>query len=264
VTGQTETLRVLVNDFTSNDTSGTPALFLNNQNAPQHSLRQYTSLSVDTISVQPGVQATVSATISIPAGAKAGGYFGAIRFAPVSGSNGKTVNLSGSVASLILVTVPGNYAEQLSVTSFNITQQGHLHSVFKTSKDLKAAATFKNSGDVQEQPFGKVQVQKGSKVIYSTEINNTDPRGNVLPGTSRTFNVNLSNIGSLGKYTVIGSFGYGNKGQLVNAKTTFYIIPLGAILAVIVALIVLVALLVIVPRIIRGHDDRILRRAGRR
>lgn len=264
VTQTTENLVVLVNDFTTNNENGAPSLYLNNQSAPSHSLRQFVTLSSKTLDLQPGEQKTITVTITIPDNAKAGGYFGAIRVAPASLQGQQSVNLAASVASLILVTVPGNYTEQMSLASFDVLQNGHQHSMFSSSKNLQVQARFNNAGDVQEQPFGKVNVLKGNKIIYSAEINNTDPRGNVLPNSIRKFTVDLKKVGSFGKYTVEGNFGYGSKGQLLSGKTTFYVIPWMAIIWVMVVIVVVLFLVFVLPRIIRGHDQRVLRRAGRR
>jgi len=264
VTQGTENLQVLVNDFTTNNENGTPALFLNNQQAPSHSLKQFVTLSPQTFSLQPGEQKIITVVINIPTGAKAGGYFGAVRVAPASIQGQQSVNLAASVASLILVTVPGNYTEQMALSSFDVLQNGHQHSVFKNGKGLQVQARFHNTGDVQEQPFGKVNVLKGGKTVFSAEINNTDPRGNVLPDSTRKFTVNISELKGFGKYTVEGNFGYGNKGQLLSGKTTFYVIPYGAIIGIVLLIIVLLLALLAIPRIVRGHDQRVLRRAGRR
>lgn len=266
ISSKTEELQVLINDFTSDNELGSPALLLNSKNAPEHGLKQYITAPRDTISLQPNQQKAVNIRIAIPDDAKAGGYFGAVRFAPAGIPNAErvNVNLAASVASLILVTVPGNYSEQLSVASFDIAQDGNQHSFFTTSKNLQAIVRFQNSGDVQEQPFGKVLVSKDGKTVYSAEINDTDPRGNVLPDSIRKFSVDLKKIGSFGKYTVEGNFGYGSKGQLLSAKTTFYVIPLAAIIAVILLLLVIVLAVFVLPRMVRSHDRRVLRRSGRR
>lgn len=264
ITEKTEDLQLLVNDFTTNSESGTPALFLNNQSAPRHSLRQFITLSTKSFRLQPGEQKAVGVVITVPANAKAGGYFGALRVAPASLQGEKSVNLAASVASLILVTVPGNYTEQMAISSFDVLQDGHQRSIFQSAKNLQVQARFKNTGDVQEQPFGKVNLLKGGKTLYSVEINNTKPKGNVLPDSIRKFTVDLKNLKGFGKYTLQGNFGYGSKGQLLSANTTFYIVPFSAILLGVILLAVLLFLIFGLPRIVRGHDQRVLRRAGRR
>lgn len=265
VSGSPENLQVIINDFgpTTSET-GQPALLLNGQEAPSHGLKQYITVPSGTISLQPNEQKSIKVQISIPKDAAGGGYFGAIRFAPASAAGDKNVNLSASVASLVLVKVPGQITEQLSIASFDVRSGDSPSVVFTGHKGLQAVVRFQNSGNVQEEPFGKIQLKKGSTVLSTTEINNTDPRGNVLPDSIRRFSVNLDKLGSFGKYTVVGNFGYGSSGQLLSAKTSFYIIPLVAIIIVAAIILFILFLIFVLPRWIRAYNRRILQRANRR
>jgi hypothetical protein len=136
--------------------------------------------------------------------------------------------------------------------------------LFTSNKDLKAAARFENNGNVQEQPFGKIILKKGSKVLQTVEINNTDPRGNVLPDSIRRFEVDLNKVGSFGKYTVQGNFGYGTSGQLLSGETTFYVVPLALIILVAVLILVVLFLIFVLPRLVRRYNRAVVRRASRR
>lgn len=265
ITGGTESLKAVMNDFEpSNDESGSPALLLNGQPAPSHGLKQFVSLPGASFTLQPNQTQEVDATITIPSSAKGGGYYGAVRVLPSNLDATKTVNLAASVASLILVRVPGHFTEQMSLAGFDIHRGTTGGSIFTSPQGMGVTVRFQNSGDVQEQPFGKILVLKGNKVVDTEEVNNTDPRGNVLPASIRKFDVPLKHLGSFGKYTVEGNFGYGTTGQLLSAKATFYIIPLWTILAVVVAIVVLLFLIFGLPRLLKRHDRSVLRRAGRR
>lgn len=261
VSNAVENLQVIVNDFVANpDESGNPALLLNGQAAPSHGLKQYVSVQDPKFTLQPGQQKTITATIAIPSRATAGGYFGAIRVAPSSVNAENNVTLAASVASLVLVKVPGDIHEQVGIESLNVQSGGKDRSVLTSGKNLSASVRFKNFGDVQEQPFGKLLLKKNGKQIKTYEVNNTDPRGNVLPGSIRKFSVPLGNVGSFGKYTLQGNFGYGANGQLLTASATFYIIPVGIIVLIIVLLTLIIFLIFELPRIIKRYNRRVLRR----
>jgi hypothetical protein len=163
------------------------------------------------------------------------------------------------------VKVPGNYKEVMSIESLDTrNNKGKIHSIFTKNKDINAVVRFKNSGDIQEQPFGKVTVKKtGGNVVFSTEISSTENPANVLPDSIRKFTVPLKNISSFGKYTVQGDFGYG-KGQTLTAKTTFYVIPLPIMIVLILLVILLIVLVVELPRLIKRYNRRVLRRAGKK
>ena len=266
LTNSAMTLQVLINDFTAaGDESGAPALLLNGQYAPIHSLKRYVA-PIENITLKPGEQKSVNAIISIPQGTSGGGYFGAVRFLPITAGGKSSVTLTASIGSLILVKVPGAYKDQLLLTSLDVSHGANSDAgtVFTSGKGLIAAVRFQNVGDVQDQPFGKLLLKKGNATLASYEINNTDPRGNVLPSSIRKFTVNLDKVGNFGKYTVVGNFGYGTSGQLLTGTTTFYVIPYVLIGIVAIVLLLLIFSIIFVPKLIRGHDQKVLKKATKR
>ncbi len=259
LTSQPTSLSGVVDDFTAGtDESGTPAILLNGEKAPSHSLKEYVS-PIGNFTLAAKATKDVKVTISIPKGVAGGGYFGAVRFMPTSVSSYKNVNLAASVASLVIVTVPGPVTQQLSIASFDVrrmnTQTNTLEgpSVFFTdNKNLNAVVRFDNTGNLQEEPFGKILLKKGNKIIETYEINNTQPLGNVLPDSIRRFSTPLTGLSSLGKYTLEGNFGYGTTGQLLSAQTTFYIVPVAAMVIAAVVLIVIILGIVFLRTYIRN------------
>lgn len=278
VTKEDATFKALVNDFVAgNDETGQPNLILDaTKYAPSHSLKRFISPIPD-IFVPAGESKPVKAIITVPTNAVGGGYFGAIRFVPAGSVDGnKSVTLSASVGSIILVKVPGDIKEDMQIASFDVRglPSSNTASSFFTSnkpdKDAKgnrqplvAVVRFQNKGDVQEQPFGKIVVKKNGKVVQSTEINNTDPKSNVLPDSVRRFSAPLDKVGNFGRYTVEGNFGYGSNGQLLSASTTFYVVPVGIIITLLVVIALIVLGIIFIPRAIKSYNARILRR-GRR
>jgi hypothetical protein len=265
VTAADATFQALINDFVAgNNENGQPSLILdNNKFAPSHSLKRYIA-PIPNVFIAAGETRQIKVTINIPKDAAGGGYFGAVRFAPAStGGGNQNVTLSASVGSLILVRVPGNIKDDLTISSFDVrksTTASGGSSFFTGHKSLYAMVRFNNRGNVQEQPFGKILLKKGSKTLQSTEINNTDPKGNVLPDSIRRFSVKLDKVGSWGKYTIEGNFGYGTNGQLLSATSTFYVVPVMLIVLAIVLLAVILFLIFGLPRVIRRYNQRVLRR----
>jgi len=268
VTSQAATFQALINDFVaSGDESGSPALILNsNKSAPSHGLKQFIQ-PVSNFSLKPGQQKDVKVVISIPKNAAGGGYFGAVRFAPASTAALSTsgASLSASVASLILVRVPGNIVDQMSIASFDARSGNNAHGIFTSNKNISAVVRFQNEGNVQEQPFGTIVVKDmhGHK-IASYAVNNVKPAGNVLPNSIRKFSVPLDKISSFGRYTLEGNFGYTSTGKLLTATATFYVIPIPLIVAAIILVVIILVAIFEIPRLIRRYNKRILRRAGRR
>lgn len=266
VTSQAATLQAIINDFTANpNESGNPAIILDpNQYAPSHSLKRLATAPAS-VTLQPGQQKTLNILITIPANAAGGGYYGAVRFAPAGlpNSPNQTLSLAGSVGSLILVKVPGNVKEQLSIASFDIRSNDQPSSFFTSSKKLVATVRFQNQGNIQEEPFGKVLLKSGNTILGTYEINNATPPGSVLPDSIRKFPVPLDKLNKFGKFKVEGNFGYGASGQLLSASTTFYVIPKVLILIFIGVVLLLVFLIFGLPRIVKAYNRRVLRNARR-
>ena len=262
----TVTLRPIANDFQAGDEQGTPSLLLNEgEFAKSHSLKKFMSIP-KSITVKPKERAAVSVRIDVPAKTLAGGYFGAIRFVPVDEAGNAQVNLTGSVASLILLKVPGDLVEKLSLVTFDVRQDGKTGLFFSQPKNLDVLLRFKNEGNVQVTPFGKVLVSKSGNVVYSAEINNAQPAGQALPDSVRRWSIPLSKIGNFGKYTVTASVGYGDHGKTITQERTIWIIPMILIIGVLSGLVVIVFLIIVLPKLIRAYNQKVIRnsRGGRK
>jgi len=262
LTDEPITVKPIENDFVAGDERGTPALILDEDKfAPTHSLKRFMT-PLKNVTIPAGQSKVIEVVITVPANAQAGGYFGAVRFAPTSPDGGGQVNLSASVASLVLLNVPGDAVEKLELTDFQIQQNGVSGSNFRTPNNLQATARFENKGSVQLGPFGKVSVKKGDKVIYASDFNNKDPRDMVLPDSARRWDVPLKNVGTFGKYEVTAVFTYGTKNQTIEVTKSFWVIPTGVIIWSIVGLIVLIGLIVAIWLFLRSYKRRILRSAA--
>ena len=255
VTNMTDTdvvVRPITNDFIAGDERGTPALILDaDQFAPTHSLKRFMKPLSD-VTIPAGKLKNVEVIITVPKDAQAGGYFGAIRFAPANPDGGGEVNLSASVASLILLTVPGPTTEKLDLTDFSIQQKGANGTIFRTPDSLQLTFRFTSSSNVQVAPFGKISVKKGSKTVYQYDFNQKDPKDMILPDSARRWDVPLKNIeGFFGKYTVYTTLTYGKSNQTIEVKKDFWIISWAAIAIAGGALLLLIILIVVVILLIR-------------
>lgn len=264
LTRGTVTLKAINNDFVAgNREDGTPDIILDeNEYAPTHSLKRFME-PIPNVTVAPGERKAVEVIINVPQTAQAGGYFGAIRFAPTDGS-AEGVSVSGSIASLILVTVPGDIVESLHIKQFGVEQNGKISGRFSNSKDLNVRLRLENKGNVQVAPFGEVFVQKGDKIVYQTKINDVKPAGVVLPDSIRKWEMPLKNIGSFGKYKVTAVVSYGGSNQTMTTEQTIWIVPTILIVGIIVAIIALIAVITLIVMALKAYKRKILRGARRR
>jgi hypothetical protein len=258
-------LHISMNDFTAGtDETGTPRVILDeDQYAPSHSLKQFMQ-PLGNITVAPGEQKSVMATIVIPKNAAGGGYFGAVRFSPTNPNGEKMVNLAASVGTLVLLKVNGEIKEDLKVASFDVRKNGKEGWFFTSNKGLSNVVRFENSGNVQVEPFGTAVVKRFGKPVSNFGVNDKDPRGNVLPDSIRRFETKLKDLSAFGKYTIEGNFGYGSSGQLLTASSTFYIVPVALLLVGLVVLALIAFCIFGLPKMIRAYNRNVIRKASRR
>lgn len=226
----------VINDFlASNSEDGQPELLLDGSFAPSHSLKRLVT-DPPVVSFGPNERKEIQISVSVPANAAAGGYYGAVRFLPADSKNNANVSLTASVGSLFLVNVPGDVKEHLSLEQFGAASNGKIKSLI-TSGNVVIVTRLKNDGDTHEKPFGKIQVKNSAgKLIAEQEINNVEPQSNILPSSIRKFETKIPNTKWLGHYTVTAGYGYNpSKGELITAKTSFWYIPMWLIAAFVVA-----------------------------
>lgn len=260
LTNQDMLVRPFQNDFIAGDEKGTPSVILDDdQLAPTHSLKRFLAPLKD-VKVPANKSVNVVVTINVPSTTQAGGYYGAIRFAPADEANGGQVNTNASVASLILLTVPGDMVEKLELTDFALLQGGKAGADFRTPNDLKVSFRFENKGNIQIGPFGKLSVTKGKEVIYDVDFNDKTPRDVILPDSARRWDIPLKNIGDFGHYTVSATFTYGSTNQSIDVTRSFWVIPTAFIIAALIVAAGLIAVVVWLVFFLRGRRKRQVQR----
>lgn len=261
VTGGDILAKPEIDDFVSDNNTGTPRLITDTTQKSPYTIKDFISQIPD-ISMKSGQSKTIKVPVNVPADQSPGGYFGVIRFIaqPLdnkTGQAGKQINLTASLGHIVLVNVPGNVKEQLQLVSFKAEKNGKTGTVFSSSPDGMALG-LKNTGNSFSKPFGTVTIKNfQGKQVFQYEVNNTDPRGNVLPESTRVFHDKISSLGSSpGRYTAIASVSYGNGGDVLVSEIHFWVIP--GWLRVIAALIILLILaaIVYVYRRLRGQEEK--------
>lgn len=258
-------LKPINNDFIAGSREdGTPDIILDeNESSPTHSLKRFMEQLPD-ITVGPGERKAVEVAINVPQTADAGGYYGALRFAPTLSDGSGSVTVAGSITSLIALTIPGNLKESLSVKEFAIQQNGKTSTRFSSPKDINMMIRLENKGNIHVAPKGEVFVHKGDKIVYKTKINDAKPPGLVLPSSVRKWEVPLKDMGSFGKYKVTAVVSYGGSNETITVEQSIWIIPAFVIIGAIITLIALILLIVTVVMWLRAYKRRILRQARRR
>lgn len=223
--------RPVISDFESDNDTGEPKLLVDQDNRNSASIYKFVK-GLEDVNLKPGESKNVKYTIAIPSDSPAGAYYGAITFRAVPANlaeNNKTSNevaLTANVASLVLVEVPGEITEQIQISSIKALDKNGASGSFFTNAPTTSSISIKNLGNSFAKPFGNITITNMSgKQVHSYEINNSVPRSNILPKTSRTFKDDLKGVSKPGRYTITANVSFGSGGEVISQKYTFWYVP---------------------------------------
>jgi len=236
------TAQAIVNDFLpSGDETGVPRIITNNNTTLP--LDNFISLvkPIPTFYLGPEQQKIINVTVAVPSNATSGDYYGAVRFAPVS-QGGGVVALNATVATIFLLTVPGNLYQKLSLVQFSAADLNGNSSSFFSNGQLSIVTRLKNEGTTHSEPFGTILIKNMfGKIVDNVQFNNSTPRASILTQSTRKFVTILKKQKWLGYYTATISIGYGTQvSSLITAKTTFWYIPVWIEITILVVLILII------------------------
>lgn len=238
-----------VNDFIAGGEDGTPKIILDTAQSASdpYSIRDWIT-PVPQLLLKSKEIRVIPITITIPANASPGGYYGVVRFTgtpPELKDSG--VSLAASLGALIILRVNGQAKESLSVEQFFANTANKPTSTTPISLFETAPVTFvqriKNTGNLHEEPAGLVTVtDMFGNTVATLGVN--QPVHDVLPGSVRRFEsvLDSSNIGNrilFGLYHAKLDITYGTDKQKLTSEITFWVIPYKAIIAIIIGLVLL-------------------------
>lgn len=244
--------KAFINDFESDNVTGNPQIIVDNTERTPNSISNMIK-GLSDVELKPNETKQVKLAVDIPGDAAPGAYYGVVRYAAVpkgqdlnSPQDQRQVSLTASVAHLVFIEVSGEINEQIQIDSLSIGKdskgdntQIKNSSIFISSPN-RASLAVKNLGNGFSRPFGSVSINNMfNKEVYRYEVNETDPKGIILPSSSRTFINNIENVKTPGRYTSIAAVAYGNGGEVITYKSTFWYLPAWFLLTV-VAIIVLI------------------------
>ncbi len=248
LTSQALPLEVTRKDFIAMGEEGQAAL---TDKPTQYSLSSWIHPDTGKFLLAPHASKTVKFTIKVPETAEPGGHFGSVVFKTAPKKNGATSGLAigQEIGALVLLRVAGDVEESGRIVSFRPK------SSLAETAPVTFETRFENTGNVQVKPSGTVTVAD----IFGRKIGDAHLESRtVLPGSVRKITTEW-NDGNLwpGWYTATVSLGYGSKGQLVTASTSFFVFPYKIIIPA-VAILVLLGALVYRGRRRLGRAVRIL------
>lgn len=258
ITGGNIIAKAEVDDFKPDNDTGTPRLLTNLNGPAPTSIKPFMPFIAD-VNLKAGEIKKVAITLKVPQDQPAGGYFGVLRFKAFPASidqnnSGKQVSLTASVGHIILVQVPGQITEKLEALNLSAEYHKKPGNFFIHPPDGMRLEVKNIGNSVLLKPFGNVSIRDGAgREVYKYEINATEPRGNVLPKSSRIFHNDIKNIKSFGRYSAIASVSYGSGGDVLALKTSFWVVPLWLLIVAVVIVLLLITGIVLLYHRFRRH-----------
>lgn len=190
-------------------------------------------------------------TITPPADAEEGGHYGAILFSlEPEQAEGSAVAVQQKLGAIILVKL-GRVNEAGSIVKFSAIQ------TFWEYPPVTLKTRFKNEGNVQVKPRGSISITNMfGRRVASVLVN--ENASNVLAGTEREFESKWKDRFGFGRYSAEVKLVYGDNGQVVSAKSSFWVIPWKVTVAVAAGLTLAI---IIFTLLLRRYNRWVLARA---
>lgn len=248
VTGGNVTAKAFINDFESDGITGEPKLIVDESQEVVGSIKKFLQ-GLEDIPLATGESKDIKLTVNVPDDASPGAYYGVVRYQAVPEGSAAPgdgqVALTASVGSIVLIEVPGNITEKIRVNSV-LAYSGQKSGTFMTSKPDAVGIEIENLGNGFARPFGRVEVKSMfGKSIKTYELNNTNPRGVVLPESTRIFKDAVEGISMPGRYSVQANISHGRGGEILSINQSFWYLPVWFLLVALglVAVLVLAAVM---------------------
>jgi len=215
-------LKTLIEPFSIDTVTGRP-LFGGSDDAVA-----WIDISPRKFALGPGEQTTITFAIRIPKDAEPGAHYLGL-FAQSQSSAGTGITAGSKIGSLLFLYVAGDARESLVRRSFLSTQRLYFFSSPTISLDVI------NDGTIHVVPTGDIVLwDMWDRKIDSVSVNPKNIK--VFPRTSfhRFFTYKDLSSAVVGPVTAYATLQYGLTNQTMTATTTFWMIPVPLVVAVVV------------------------------
>jgi hypothetical protein len=214
-----------------------------------------------TITLKPGESQTIPFTVTIPKNATPGGHFAVIFWGTGAVQPG-SIGVGSKTGLLVLLSVNGDVKEDAGFLNFNTLNKQFWYSTLPVSFEYR----FKNDGGDRIKPTGPITIR--DTVFLPAQVLDANPAaGNILPGSTRRFQVDWVNYTrpsnyvaptnffkkfcsdvsyqwnnfAVGLYSANLNVAYGTKGEHTSSTVFFFVFPwqLVLVMLVVIAIVIL-------------------------
>jgi len=234
-------------DFVLDQDATTP-IAVNESVDNRWSLASWMTIAPGRQVLAPNQTGVISLVIEVPSDALPGGHYAMVVHQPgleVVGAettqevvNESATGINQQVGTLVYLVVEGPITEQAFIRNLNFPQ-------FSEFGPVPYSFSVENNSDIHIRPSLEVSIANLFGKVVSTTALETK---NIFPLTSRDFDGSWEQIWGTGLYKATVTMGYGSQGQVATASTSFWLIPIKLIIAIIVLILTIVAIIVVVRR----------------
>ncbi len=255
--------KVFINDFESDGETGEPRLLPESEMSRAPSIRPFL-VGVTDLDLKNGERQNFDIPVQIPEDAAPGAYYGIIRYAAIPVNNraleSGEVSLTASVGTIVMIEVPGEIRQQVQAKDVLFYRKDVAGTIF-SAKPEQIGIRIGNQGNGFIKPFGSVTlVNPLGKQVHEYELNDTDPRSNILPSSTRVFKNPVQGVSVPGRYVATASVSFGNGGDILTIRGVFWYLPWWFVLAVIIFIVLIVLIIIRVRKFAAGSRYKKLRR----
>ncbi len=212
-----------VEDIAGTNDASQAVIFLGEQRGP-YTVKDYISFPENSFTLDLGDRARIPVTISVPADAEPGGYYGGVLVSTVkdsghSGDAGTTRSpIVARIGTLFFITVPGKTEQSGATKELTLTDK----SAWYEKGPIKLNILFENTGSVHLNPYGELRV----KNIFGEEVGflELEPWF-VLPKSLRTRDISWDRELMLGRYVATAHINRGYDDIIDEVSVTFWVLP---------------------------------------
>ncbi|MEK7639488.1 MAG: hypothetical protein AAB388_04995 [Patescibacteria group bacterium] len=213
-----------VEDITGSS-DGSSAVSLTGVARGPYSIRDYISFPKDTFTLGLGERARIPITISIPADAEPGGFYGSVlvstvRTEGVANEGTARSPIIARIGSLFFITVAGDVEQGGQVTDFSLINKGDRW--WYEEGPIEFGIVYENTGSIHVNPYGEISIIN----MFGEEVGfmQIEPWF-VLPKSLRVREIAWDREFLFGRYTAHAKINRGYE-DIVDEKTVaFFVLP---------------------------------------
>lgn len=245
--GEDQDIFVYTSDFAVTSEEGSLRYFeAEGESAGRYSLSGWIDIPTPKIRIPDGRVREVDVAVTIPVDAEAGGHYAAVFFQsqPPEGledGEGTQIGSVSRIAALLLLTVPGDVDENMTLTDFFAEKNVY----WDSNPDVVLTSMVQNNGNVHMIPSGVIFMRGGIWVDHKNLQYNTKQIAVLPEAPARIIEETVGIRGGSGFLPPMGKMQaeldgrYGiTEPQTFGGTTSFWVIPIKFILIVLLILII--------------------------